>query len=171
MMRRCPQCGATADDKYGFCIKCGYEFPKIPQDAHTCPLCGFANPDEADFCVKCGTPLLFKNQFENAGNVKPIVIEKNFSVGGDANVKKTSRLLIFIGYFFAIMGSIIGAIIGLYLITRKDQNAKKHGYIQLGILLFYLVLLVVLLKTGMIPPEIIAQYKQLLAGNLTVING
>ena len=30
-IRRCPQCGATTDDVYGFCIKCGYEFPKIPE--------------------------------------------------------------------------------------------------------------------------------------------
>ena len=31
MIRRCPQCGATGDDVYGFCIKCGYEFPKIKE--------------------------------------------------------------------------------------------------------------------------------------------
>ena len=29
MMRRCPQCGSAGDDIYGFCIKCGYEFPKV----------------------------------------------------------------------------------------------------------------------------------------------
>ena len=34
----------------------------------------------------------------------------------------------FIGYFFAILGSIIGLIIAIYLITRKDPSAKKHGY-------------------------------------------
>ncbi|MDO5860239.1 zinc ribbon domain-containing protein [Methanobrevibacter sp.] len=170
MMRRCPQCGATGDDIYGFCIKCGYEFQKVPQDSQICPLCGFKNPDEADFCVKCGTPLLFKNQFENAEKVKPIVIQKSVSTGGKSNSGQTSRLLIYIGYFFSIMGSIIGLIIGLYLITRKDPYAKKHGYIQMAIVLFYLVLLVVLLKAGLIPPEIIAEYKQLLAGNLTAIN-
>ena len=171
MMRRCPQCGAAGDDKYGFCIKCGYEFPKVTQNPNACPLCGFENPDEADFCVKCGTPLLFKKKFENTENISPIVIEKSVSTGDDANVKRTSKLVIYLGYFFSILGSLIGLIIAIYLITRKDRNAKKHGYRQIAIILFYLVLLVILLRMGLIPPEIINEYKQLLAGNFTMING
>ena len=156
MMRRCPQCGTAGDDVYGFCIKCGYEFPKITQDKDTCPLCGYKNPEEAEFCVKCGTPLLFKKNPEN--NVKvvnPIVIQK---------------LLIFIGYFFAILGSIIGLIIAIYLITRKDPSAKKHGYIQIAIILFYLILLAIMFATGAIPPEVITDYKSLLLGNFTPLN-
>ena len=79
-MRRCPQYGSAGDDIYGFCIKCGYEFPKVEHDEHTCPLCGFTNPDEADYCVKCGSPLIFKKTFENRENViKPIVVKKEFS--------------------------------------------------------------------------------------------
>ena len=132
MMRRCPQCGTAGDDVYGFCIKCGYEFPKITQDKDTCPLCGYKNPEEAEFCV--------------------------------------SRLLIFIGYFFAILGSIIGLIIALYLITRKDPSAKKHGYIQIAIILFYLILLAIMFATGAIPPEVITDYKSLLLGNFTPLN-
>ena len=38
MIRRCPQCGTATDDMYGFCIKCGHEFPKIESDADRCPL-------------------------------------------------------------------------------------------------------------------------------------
>ena len=76
VFRRCPQCGSTSDDIYGFCIKCGYEFPKIEHNPHICPLCGYNNPDEADFCVKCGTPLLLKNQLENNSYINPIVIKR-----------------------------------------------------------------------------------------------
>ena len=77
VLRKCPKCGTTTDDIYGFCIKCGYEFPKIEKDGSTCPLCGFSNPDEADFCVKCGTPLIFKSQFDkNHDNLNPIIIKK-----------------------------------------------------------------------------------------------
>ena len=133
MMRRCPQCGSAGDDIYGFCIKCGYEFPKVEHDEHTCPLCGFTNPDEADYCVKCGSPLIFKKSFENQ--------EK--------------------------LGSIIGLLIALYLITRKDPSAKRHGYIQIAIILFYLVILAVLFMTGSIPPEVLTDYKSLLIGNFT----
>ena len=62
VMRRCTQCHTTSDDQYGFCIKCGYEFPKLEDVANVCPLCNYPNPDEAEYCVKCGTPLIFKNQ-------------------------------------------------------------------------------------------------------------
>ncbi|MBR1611244.1 MAG: zinc-ribbon domain-containing protein, partial [Methanobrevibacter sp.] len=81
MMSRCPQCGTTTDDMCGFCIKCGYEFPKMEASADTCPLCGFQNPPEADYCVKCGTPLVFKKQFQGDpnSNLNPIVIKKEIS--------------------------------------------------------------------------------------------
>ena len=168
MIRRCPQCGTASDDIYGFCIKCGYEFPKIPKDKNACPLCGYPNPDEADYCVKCGTPLLFKSQFEGVHtSINPTIIRKE--IKPQMNVGRTSRLLIALGYFFSILGSIIGLIIAVYLITRKDPTAKKHGYIQLAIIIFYIALLAILFATGSIPPEVISQYKQLLAGNFTSI--
>ena len=172
-MRRCPQCGSATDDIYGFCIKCGCEFPKIPENKNACPLCGYPNPDEADFCVKCGTPLLFKSQFEKSHNsLNPIVIKKTtFNSQKEYDGPKTSKIVIYLGYFFSILGSILGLIIGIYLITRKDPVAKKHGYIQIAIVVFYLLLLVILLKTGAIPPEIINEYQQLLSGNLTSIQG
>ena len=171
MIRRCPQCGSAADDIYGFCIKCRYEFPSIPKDNSACPLCGYPNPDEADFCVKCGTPLLFKNQFEKGPNsIKPIIIKR--SVGQESELSQpqpTSKFIIYLGYILAILGSIIGLIIAIYLITRKDPVAKRHGYIQIAIIVFYIVIIAVLYSIGAIPPEIISQYKQLLAGNLTSI--
>lgn len=77
MIRRCPQCGTATDDMYGFCIKCGHEFPQIPEDENACPLCRYPNPDEADYCVKCGAPLVIKNQFEGDNTaLNPIVIKK-----------------------------------------------------------------------------------------------
>ena len=95
------------------------------------------------------------------------MVKKEFSTGPAIEYKKTSRLLIFIGYFFAIIGSIIGLLIALYLITRKDPSAKRHGYIQIAIILFYLVIIAVLYMTGSIPPEVLTDYKSLLIGNFT----
>ena len=60
VVRRCPQCHTAGDDQYGFCIKCGYEYPTLEKTPHTCPLCFYENPEEAEFCVKCGSPLIFK---------------------------------------------------------------------------------------------------------------
>ena len=108
MIRRCPQCGSASDDMYGFCIKCGYEFPKIESNADTCPLCGFQNPEEADYCVKCGTPLVFKKQFQGDANsnFNPIIIKKEVSNNAEKyRQSRTSRWLILFGYIFSIYTS------------------------------------------------------------------
>ncbi len=172
MIRRCPQCGTTTDDMYGFCIKCGHEFPKIEAEGNTCPLCQYPNPDEADYCVKCGTPLIFKKQFEGDPNsaMNPIVIKKE--VVRDAQqyrANRTSKWLIIFGYIFSILGGILGLIIAIYLSTRKDPNARKHGHIQLAIFIFYIVLIAIMFATGNMPADAISQYQQMLAGNFTSI--
>lgn len=170
MIRRCPQCGSTSDDMYGFCIKCGYEFPKIETSADTCPLCGFQNPEEADYCVKCGTPLIFKQQFQGDqnSNLNPNVMKKEISNNSlQYEVSRTSRWMILFGYIFSILGGILGLIIAIYLSTRKDPTARKHGRIQLAIFVFYIALIAILYFTGNIPSDAITQYRQLLSGNLT----
>lgn len=168
VLRRCPQCGTASDDIYGFCIKCGYEFPKIEHNPSTCPLCGFNNPSEADFCVKCGTPLLFKKQNENSEFISPIVIKRT-SAEQPVHQEKSgfSRIIVFLGYLFSILGGLLGLIIAIYLITRKDPAMKKHGYIQLAIFGFYLLVIAILFATGNIPADAIANYQQLLSGNFT----
>ena len=172
MIRRCPQCGSASDDMYGFCIKCGYEFPKMESSAQACPLCGFDNPEEADYCVKCGTPLVFKKQFQGNpnSNLNPIVIKKEISNNSaDYKQPQTSRWLIIFGYVFSILGGILGLIIAIYLSTRKDPVARRHGHIQLAIFAFYIILIGILFATGNIPADAITQYRQLLSGNFTFI--
>lgn len=170
VVRRCPQCGTTSDDQFGFCIKCGREFSKMDAQSLTCPLCGFKNPEEADFCVKCGTPLLFKNQIK--GETKsygPITVQKVYSPGDKLETpKRTSRWLILFGYIFSILGGILGLIIAIYLSTRKDPVAKKHGRIQLAIFVFYIALIAILFATGNIPADTFTNYKSLIMGNMTI---
>ena len=172
MIRRCPQCGTATDDMYGFCIKCGHEFPKIETTENACPLCNYPNPDEADYCVKCGTPLIFKSQFEGDNNaLNPIVIKKEVVQNAqEYKAHRTSRWLIIFGYVFSILGGIIGLIIAIYLSTRKDPIARKHGHIQLAIFVFYIALILILYATGNIPADAISQYQQLVGGNFTSIN-
>ena len=164
VIRRCPQCHSTCDDRYGFCIKCGCEFPNASNAKNVCPLCNYTNPDEADYCVKCGTPLIFKNQFENnESSIKPIIIQKSFSNNSlnYNDTPHTSRLLILFGYIFSILGGIIGLIIAIYLATRKDPVAKKHGRIQLGIFAFYFILILYFVATGAITMENVNQVMQM----------
>ena len=56
VLRRCPQCGSTCDDQYGFCIKCGFEFENIIHQEHQCPLCGFENPEGLLYWLKSHIP-------------------------------------------------------------------------------------------------------------------
>lgn len=169
VVRRCPQCHTTGDDQYGFCIKCGYEFPKVENSPYICPLCGYENPEEADFCVKCGSPLIFKQHIETSeSSFGPIIIQKRVT-RDEENVptSSTSRILIVLGYIFSILGGLLGLIIAIYLITRKDPVAKKHGRNQLLIFVFYLVLLLVLILTGAISEEMLMQYSKMNFNNLT----
>ena len=74
VLRKCQKCGGTNDDRYGFCLKCGYEYPDKKDIDITKPIeneniikclaCGYENPEEADCCVKCGMPLLLKEDFK-----------------------------------------------------------------------------------------------------------
>ena len=169
VVRRCPQCGATGDDIYGFCIKCGWEFPKAKSGEHICPLCGYPNPDEADFCVKCGTPLMFIKSPQNNTSIKPIIIKKTTSNNPSTSQQPGfMKWLIIFGYLFSILGGLIGLIIAIYLITRKDPNVRKHGIIQLSIFVFYVALIAILYATGNIPAEAFTNYQQLIMGNLTL---
>ena len=74
----------------------------------------------------------------------------NFSSGNN-----NYRLMIIIGYIFAILGSVLGFIFAIYLITRKDSNAKKHGLIQLVVLIAEFALVGFLIFTGQMDPNII----------------
>ena len=141
-------------------------------DPDTCQSCGFHNPPEADYCVKCGAPLVFKQQFEKTSttNLGPIVIQKEVvQRPPEQRQNRTSRWLILFGYIFSILGGVIGLIIAIYLSTRKDPVARKHGHIQLAIFIFYIALILILYATGNIPADAIAQYKQILSGNFTRI--
>ena len=167
VVRRCPQCHTAGDDQYGFCIKCGYEFSKTDNSPYICPLCGYENPEEADFCVKCGSPLIFKQELKTSqSSFGPIIIQKRIEDNSESvPTSTTTKLLIILGYIFSILGGLLGLIIAIYLITRKDPVAKRHGRIQLFI--FYLVLLLVLILTGAVSEETLMQYSQMNLSNLT----
>ncbi|MDO5814741.1 MAG: zinc-binding protein, partial [Methanobrevibacter sp.] len=116
-----------------------------------------------------GTPLVFKQQIETSTtNLGPIIIQKEVSHEPKINTpRRTSRWLIIFGYVFSILGGILGLIIAIYLSTRKDPYARKHGHIQLAIFVFYIALIAILFATGNMPADAITQYRQMLAGNFT----
>ena len=127
-----------------------------------CPKCGKINDGTTDFCIYCGTIYDEYKADEDDSNI--------FFIGRDSNKKGISfdsmqdsiskgnqnyRLMILIGYIFAILGSVLGFIFAIYLITRKDSNAKKHGLIQLALLIIEFGVIGILIFTGQMDPNII----------------
>lgn len=178
-IRRCPQCKAATDDKYGFCIKCGYEFPNNAKGVNkVCIKCGFENPDEATHCVKCGTPLEMGNIEDLLKNYDVIIKpSKTKANANDVFIKptnpapQTSKILIGLGYLFSILGGLVGLIIAIYLATRKDPVAKKHGLMQLGIFVIWLAFFTIMTLTGQFDPQaVISSYSQMASGNMSALN-
>ena len=127
-----------------------------------CPKCGKINDGTTDFCIYCGTIYDEYKADEDDSNI--------FFIGRDSNKKGISfdsmqdsiskgnqnyRLMILIVYIFEILGSVLGFIFAIYLITRKDSNAKKHGLIQLALLIIEFGVIGILIFTGQMDPNII----------------
>lgn len=78
-----------------------------------CPSCGVELPDGANFCKSCGAKI---NSVPGAENPQRPAYEESHT------------LAIVLGYIFAILIPLIGIIIGIYLLTRKNSSkASKHG--------------------------------------------
>lgn len=172
VIRRCPQCRGTTDDQYGFCIKCGYEFEDTnnKENGKICIKCGKHNPEEATHCVNCGTSLAISDLFKDY----EIVLQPS-----KPKPSKTSNFLIALGYICTIFIPIVGLIISLYLLSRKDPKAKKHALIQIAlfIALFVLTTLFTFLVmngtidlTKYLTPEQVELVKQAIGNNATVLN-
>ncbi len=128
-----------------------------------CPRCGKVNDGTTDFCIYCGTIFEEYNAEEDDSNIffiptqsgkkqkiKLKSMPENLSSG-----KENYGLMILIGYIFAILGSVLGFLFAIYLLTRKDSNAKKHGLIQLLLLIVEFGFVGYLIISGQMDPNII----------------
>ena len=82
-----------------------------------CPKCGEELVDSARFCKNCGASLEgIPNPHQTAtGEYRVPVVEDDH------------KIAVIIGYVLAILLPLFGFIVGIYLLTRNSQNAKKHG--------------------------------------------
>ena len=82
--------------------------------AKYCPNCGEKLMDNAKFCKNCGAKLNGNAQAE--GVPEPPVYEKSYTVH------------IVLAYILGIIFAPFGAILAVYLMTRKDsEDANTHG--------------------------------------------
>lgn len=142
-----------------------------------CPRCGKENDGKTDFCIYCGTKFdeykpdndLNLNLFNfNKSNSEDIAnSNQNFQ---NRPPQKNYNLAIVLGYIFSILGGLIGLVIAIYLITRKNQNAKKHGKIQLAIFAVYIMLIIAFIATGALTVnQLLNPFNMTNTGNITNI--
>lgn len=162
-IRKCPNCGKTDTSGFGFCIYCGKEF--TPENS---PVIHINEPKR---------PIQNPNTIQNPNNqsINPNLTANNEKFTAEQSEKLENpnprsmgmNLLIIFGYILAIVGSFLGLIVSIYLITRKDYNIKRHGVIQLAIFSFYIVLIVILFSNGTIDMNTLSQIGQMEYNNIT----
>ncbi|MBQ6813775.1 MAG: hypothetical protein IJP12_03960 [Methanobrevibacter sp.] len=130
--------------------------------ARQCPRCRKINEGDLDFCIYCGTYfedesandedsnvffILHKNDGEDS---KKTVVKLN-EMPDDVHIpqrKQSHRLAILLGYLFAILGGLLGFVFAIYLLTRKDKRARRHGLVQLVILIVEYIMIAVFIFNG-----------------------
>ena len=90
-----------------------------------CPNCGSENKEDAQFCESCGTRL--DSTAPDVGSSAKIsqMPSSDQIQGSEAN--KPSTIIVVLGYIFALLGGLIGIILGVYLYSKDNHEAKTHG--------------------------------------------
>ena len=82
-----------------------------------CPKCGEELVDNAKFCKNCGANLEgIPNPHQTTNDEYRVPV-----------VEDDHKIAVIAGYVLAILIPLFGFIVGIYLLTRNSQNAKKHG--------------------------------------------
>ncbi|MGL4669797.1 MAG: zinc-ribbon domain-containing protein [Methanobacteriaceae archaeon] len=100
---------------------------EIQEETKFCSNCGAEIDAKAEICPKCG-----------------VRISGNSTSGEGKFLNSNHGIAIILGYIFAVLGGWIGLVFGLYLITRDEKQAKKHGkiilLIDIVVILLYILL-------------------------------
>ena len=112
-MTFCPSCGAERKEGSKFCHNCGYNF------------------DAVDAATDINTNI---NANTNANANSNVQVNQNPIP--NAQTQSSYTLSKILGYIFAILIPIIGIIFGIYLSTRDEDDAKRHGKIMIGLSIF-----------------------------------
>lgn len=120
---KCLNCETLNDVNSKFCVNCGGILKTVSSDNRLCPYCGSSIPANASKCKNCGEWINKK--------MKP----------------SEHNLAIVLGYIFTLLGGWIGFIIAIYLLTRDDSRARKHGGIQLLISVIWIIVLLIVFSS------------------------
>lgn len=100
-----------------------------------CPSCGAEKKEGSKYCHNCGYE--FKAVDSGANQNPSTNAEFNQSPNPAVETGENPHTLAkVLGYIFAILIPLIGIILGIYLWSRNEENAKKHGKIVIGLSIF-----------------------------------
>lgn len=100
-----------------------------------CPSCGAEKKEGSKYCHNCGYE--FKTVESGANQDPSSNAELNQSPNPAVETSENPHTLAkVLGYIFAILIPLIGIIFGIYLWSRNEENAKKHGKIVIGLSIF-----------------------------------
>lgn len=85
-----------------------------------CTDCGKENPEDAKFCLNCGKEIIKEPLIENSSKSPSTPKE----IPKEPNKHNTAIALGWLGILIFIPLTIV---IGIYLLTCEEQNAKKQG--------------------------------------------
>lgn len=87
-----------------------------------CPFCGEELLDDAKFCKSCGKDVASYSPNADENNLPQTAAEKSYTIHLVA------------GIILGILIPLLGIIISVYLLTRKDNpDAKTYGYVVLAV--------------------------------------
>ena len=99
-----------------------------------CPSCGAERKEGSKYCHNCGY------DFGNVGAEVNLNSHSNTQATQNSihNVQSENSYTFskILGYLCAILIPLFGLIFGVYLYTRAEDNAKKHGKIIIGLSIF-----------------------------------
>lgn len=166
----CNNCGTKNKPGSKFCENCGFKLDKDAENNNNlvnkgikCLNCQTINDSNSKFCGTCG------NKINNALNDENNINQNNKSINTvqmvicpycnfnipsnslkcgncgewiDKSRDDSNDIAIVLGYIFTFLGGIIGIIFAIYLGTRNNERANKHGIYMLIISLIYMLILI-----------------------------
>ena len=95
-----------------------------------CPSCGEERKEGSKYCHNCGYDFGNVDAEENT-NLNSNTVTQNSIPNVQSEKSYTfSKIL---GYLCAILIPLFGVIFGIYLVTRDEADAKKHGKLIIGL--------------------------------------